>query len=81
MKNKKLFGATFLFVAALLLSACHVGKSTQQATTDTSNQQEVNQQIYNIYELYRGQGGTLTYEQWLESIRGPQGVPGPEGPQ
>ena len=81
MKNKKLFGATFLFVAALILSACHVGKSTQQSTTDTSNQQEVNQQIYNIYELYRGQGGTLTYEQWLESIRGPQGVPGPEGPQ
>ncbi len=35
-----------------------------------------------VYELYaKAESNPLTYEEWLESIRGPQGVQGPQGEQ
>lgn len=38
-----------------------------------------NNAIYDIYKLYVNNGGTLTYDQWLESIKGEKGETGPQG--
>ena len=41
----------------------------------------VDSEIYNVYVMYQTNGGTLTYEQWLASIKGEKGDKGDTGAQ
>lgn len=38
-------------------------------------------EVYAIYQKYQENGGTLSYEEWLESIKGEKGDTGEQGPQ
>jgi uncharacterized repeat protein (TIGR02543 family) len=54
------------------------GESTTESTTESII--EINERIYQIYELaVTSSAFTGTYDDWLESIRGPQGLPGENG--
>lgn len=56
---------TCLIMLCLLLTGC--GKTSQKSN-------DYNSDIYAIYEKYLANGGELTYEQWLESIKGENGT-------
>ena len=71
MKKSKLFIATLLLATSLSLSACGGNKQTSNYNPD----------IYHIYQLYQAEGGELTYEQWLISIKGEKGDTGAQGPK
>ena len=84
MKNKtsKLFIAFSMF--GLLLTGCS-NLLPNQPNKNSNNAQESQKvddfeaKTREIYNLYLAQGGTLTYEQWLESIRGTDGKDGKDG--
>ena len=68
-------------MATFSLTSCSLSKnnneSIQKPSITSGNQQNnVDQEIYHIYELYLASGGDLTYEQWLNSIRGKDGADG-----
>ncbi|MBP5574518.1 MAG: leucine-rich repeat protein [Bacilli bacterium] len=80
MRKKKLFLAALLIAATLSISACDNAESNYTPSENSINEiDNYNQDIYKIYKLYLEQGGDLTYEQWLESIRGKDGVDGKDG--
>ena len=66
-------------LSAMLLTGCDIlanrdyGSKVQPGSDGND--------VQDVYMMYRTAGGTLTYEQWLESIRGPQGIQGEQGPQ
>ena len=77
-------------LVSLSISACNkeVSSVTSPNTESTAQSQAVNsseninQDIYKIYELYKTQGGDLSYDEWLKSIKGEkgdQGEPGKDG--
>lgn len=41
----------------------------------------VDSEIYNVYVMYQNNGGTLTYEEWLATIKGEKGDKGDTGSQ
>ena len=49
--------------------------STCQSTNASNNE------IQNVYETYKSNGGTLSYEEWLSSIKGEKGDKGEQGPK
>ncbi len=71
MKIKRLMP---LLLAMFALTGC--GSSSSQKN-----------EIESIYEQYKDTGGSLSYEEWLKSIKGekgdtgPQGIQGPQGTQ
>ena len=71
-----------LFIAALtgLLMSCSFGSNTngsgQLVPSSASSQQS---EIERIYQLYLDNGGTLTYEEWLKTIKGEPGQDGKDG--
>lgn len=68
MNLKKLASFILLFVFVLVLSSCRFMKRGP----DVDNQ---NEQLYNIYLVGREENLiSITYEQWLESIKGEDGV-------
>ena len=77
MKNSKFFLAASL-LAILSLGACE--KFSNESKQNESNYSEVqDDEIYRIYQLYLNNGGTLTYEEWLASIKGEKGDKGDKG--
>ena len=57
-------------------------KSKSSSSSSVSSSQVVDerdQRIVEIYNLYVAAGGTLTYEEWLTSIKGEKGEPGAQG--
>ena len=75
----KLFSMTFL-IGMFSLSACNlISNGDSDASKSNVPASEVNEDIYKVYELYKANGGTLTYEQWLESIKGEKGDKGDKG--
>lgn len=81
MKAKKIG----LFVAPLLMFAALTGcgdqaKSEGGDTKDTTSEtQEGDAKIREIYQLYVDNGGTKTYEEWLKEIKGEKGDKGDKG--
>ena len=58
-----------------MLTGCNTSNtSTYQSTNNSSNNE-----IQNVYESYKSNGGTLSYEEWLSSIKGEKGDTGPKG--
>ena len=91
-KTNKFF--TLFLLLSVAISGCSLlpggaarrrSKSTEEEVADTYDPK-----IREIYDLYLANGGTLTYEEWLESVkgekgdkgdRGDEGAAGPQGPQ
>ena len=81
MKNKtsKIFVAFSMF--GLLLTGCsnllpNQPSRRSHSVQDSQVEDEFTVKTREIYNLYLAQGGTLTYEEWLESIRGEDGKDG-----
>lgn len=65
-KTKMLFAS--VIATAMMLTACNFGPSS-----DNSNSNNGNFRQQDIYQLYKAAGGEMSYEEWLESIRGADG--------
>ena len=65
--------ASFFAFVLLILTAC--GGVNQKTNSGNNHDSEIRK----IYELYVENGGNLTYEEWLESIKGEKGDTGPQG--
>ncbi|MBE6136251.1 MAG: collagen-like protein [Erysipelotrichaceae bacterium] len=74
-----------LTLSLFVLSGCGTSNISSSLSSDepfsslseTTNEEE--KQIYQIYELYVSNGGTMTYEEWLDSIKGEKGDKGDTG--
>ncbi len=79
--KKRFFYILLLFIISFGLFGCN-GLTTTFATTSESTiiTTQINNQIHEIYLLAVGAEQTdLTYAEWLESIKGDQGLPGADG--
>ena len=82
-KTNKLCVALLLF--GLLTSGCSLMPTagSRRSKKSSAESQEVvdnfDAKTHEIYELYLANGGTLTYEEWLESIKGEKGDKGDKG--
>lgn len=84
-KMNKLFVAFLLF--GLTATGCSMFPGAGGAKKRSNNQEDVSQRVENeydaqahdIYELYLANGGSMTYEEWLESIKGEKGDKGDKG--
>ena len=82
-KNKTFFGV-LLLMAAMSVSACTMTPMKRSSMVDepgissieSPSIPEIESKIRQIYQLYLASGGTLSYEEWLESVRGEKGDPG-----
>ena len=67
--NKKI-----LIVALAALSMCLGACNNQnEGGSNTDETSEINEEIYEVYRLYKASGGTMSYEEWLASIKGADG--------
>ena len=90
MRRNKSFLLAFVLAATFSMTACTMTpfrKSNNQTEQSGQNieessepQQESSQikipEAYQIYQLYLGQGGDLSYEEWLRTVRGEDGKDG-----
>ena len=78
MRRNKLFFGALILAAAFSISACNLLPSAHRKSSDDVDDvsEIVMPEAYKIYELYVASGGNLTYEEWLESVRGEKGDPG-----
>lgn len=76
---KKKIVSAFLVAAFLALSACNQQVPNNNNNSNSVSQNEVNEDIYAVYKLYLSNGGTMSYEEWLESIKGEKGEKGDKG--
>lgn len=74
MKIKKM--KYVLAISALLCLASCSGGDNPSSNSDSSTG---NAEIYAVYEAYVSNGGTLSYEDWLASIKGEKGDKGDKG--
>jgi len=77
MKPRKLRKIAKIFVVALtsatlFLSACHGATDTARANSSAIIE-AAEAQARQAYQTYLNQGGTLTFEEWLTSIKGEDG--------
>lgn len=81
-KSNNISKLILFFLLLVSLTACGGGsKPTSNSPTtnaDISNPATDNE-IREIYELYQQNGGELTYEEWLATIKGDSGEPGKDG--
>ena len=85
-KNKSFFAV--LLLAAFSISACSMlpnsrpkSSADEEIIESQSSEPVTTSEIkipeaYQIYQMYLAQGGTMTYEEWLESVRGEPGKDG-----
>ena len=69
MKKTKKFIAG-LALSALLLTGCNL--SSREINSNGGGQQGGKQQ--DVYMLYKAAGGTMTYEEWLKTVKGEDGA-------
>ncbi len=76
--RRMIFG---LLAAAVLSCGCSgaITPSSSQSGGTSNVSSSVNAEIYAVYQLYVQNGGTMTYEEWLASIKGEKGDPGEDG--
>ena len=90
MKKTKSFFAVISLAALLSISACSgLLPNSRESSENSINQsidhgtsaKESSSEIYlpeafKIYQLYLAEGGKLSYEEWLATVRGEKGEPG-----
>lgn len=74
-KKRLLLSLASLFI----LTGCTISKRNSPTTSNSTSQLEQDAKIQQIYDLYKAAGGTLSYEEWLATIKGEQGAPGKDG--
>lgn len=77
-KAKKLSVFIFSLIMLFGLAGCNPSSNSNPTSNETSINEEDNY-IREIYNLYLENGGNLTYEEWLASIKGEKGDPGKDG--
>ena len=80
MKNKGIFCA-FIAVALCSLVGCNQKKTAKKEKTESTSvvHEDDDSKIRQIFSMYRESGGTLSYEEWLRTIKGEKGDPGQNG--
>ena len=68
-----------IFLLAISTVSCGSIISSKEQTQSNTQSVNDNEDIRQIYNLYIASGGTLTYEQWLASIKGEKGDKGDKG--
>lgn len=90
MKKTKSFFAVISLAALLSISACSgllpnsressensINQSIDQGTSAKESSSEIYlPEAFKIYQLYLAEGGKLSYEEWLATVRGEKGEPG-----
>ena len=76
-KTKTLIAGVALM--SMLLTGCNLASRDYSHANDANQGGAAGYRQQDIYMLYKAAGGTLTYEEWLETIKGPQGVQGEKG--
>ena len=84
MKKNRFLLSAFFLMAALTVSACNLREEISNYSYDSNSSlpvsnSEIEEQLHKIHALYLEQGGDLTYEEWLRTIKGEKGDQGPEG--
>ena len=72
MKRKAILYVFSGLTLVSMLSSCG-GETSSSSGTSTASE------IYAVYEAYKASGGTLSYDEWLASIKGEKGDKGDEG--
>ena len=69
------------FLVSMLVVLSTIGLSACVANKDLTDEEEDDRdpKILEIFQLYQDNGGTLTYEEWLASIKGEKGDKGDQG--
>jgi uncharacterized repeat protein (TIGR02543 family) len=70
---------TLLMLSALMLTGCAVDSSVSSDTKTSESASTADSEIMKIYDSYKTNGGTLSYEEWLASIKGEKGDKGDDG--
>lgn len=65
---------------SLIFMACLLAAAMASCNLD-NNSSKPDPEIYAVYKKYQENGGTLSYEEWLESIKGEKGDTGEQGPK
>ena len=81
MKIKALM-VMLLATSFLTLASCGkkgVSSESLAPQSSTYSQREGNNKTKEIYDLYKASGGTLTYDEWLATIKGEKGDKGDKG--
>jgi|GEM_PF-871341 len=80
MKHRFLF-AIMMFASLGFLAGCQMSETTSPiVTTETSTSSQLEMQLNLIYSLGFTSGDIDTsYEEWLDSIKGADGIPGTDG--
>ena len=77
MKYKKIFKTILgIGLLSMSLSGCLPKNINTDEKEDEQTQVVEVDQFHKVYQLYLNSGGTLTYEEWLETVRGPKGDDG-----
>lgn len=81
MKKGNIIILSILLFGLTALSACNSSSSSNPIDEQSINEKENERdpEIERIYNLYLSNGGTLTYEEWLATIKGEKGDPGKDG--
>ncbi len=73
-KNRNLLALLLTASSAFALTACAGGDSSSPSSASSEDPS-----IAAVYQAYRDNGGTLSYEEWLASIKGEKGEKGDKG--
>ena len=81
-RKSKLFIAMILF--GLTTTGCNflpspVNRPNARSSIQQVEDNDFEEKTREIYNLYLAQGGTMSYEDWLESVRGQDGKDGQDG--
>ena len=80
MKKKRLLAGLMSLAVVASLSSCDgMHNHNSDASSGIVSTENSDPKIREIYNLYKENGGTLTYEEWLASIKGEKGDKGDKG--
>jgi len=66
-------------ISKIIVGLIIVMLATSCRANDNTSIQSITNEIFEVYKLYQANGGELTYEQWLATIKGEKGEDGQDG--
>lgn len=81
MKTRRLLAGLLSLAVVASLGSCEKNhdQNSDASSGIVSTADNSDSKISEIYKLYKENGGTLTYEEWLVSIKGEKGDKGDKG--